>query len=170
MGGDEIVDLVDEADSVIGSATLADCLDHGLLHRAVAVMVRRQDGRLVLQRRNKNDLWHPGLWTLSSTGHVKMGESYSAAAERELFEELGMRCPLRELTRISMPLFSSGRLSEREWVALFATTCESPFKPDPVELEEVREMSVEEAKVLMSGEEVTPDSKILLEKYFSLEV
>ena len=80
----EELDLVDEEDRVVGSATIEECLVKGILHRAVAVLVIRRDGRFVLQQRSKSDLWQPGLWTLSCTGHVKGGETYASAASREL--------------------------------------------------------------------------------------
>ncbi|HMD78774.1 MAG TPA: isopentenyl-diphosphate Delta-isomerase, partial [Nitrososphaerales archaeon] len=68
MPGLEEVDLVDDDDLVIGSARLSDCLAKGLLHRAVAVLVLRRTGTVVLQRRSESDLWNPGLWTISCTG------------------------------------------------------------------------------------------------------
>ena len=65
-----MVDLVDVRDRVVGNTTTAGCLKEGLLHRAVAVLVLRSSGTYVLQQRSRQDSWQPGLWTISSAGHV----------------------------------------------------------------------------------------------------
>jgi len=162
MPADEEVDLVDEEDHLAGAATLGDCLGKGLLHRAVAVLVLRTSGRILLQQRSRRDLWHPGLWTLSCTGHVKRGESYGAAARRELYEELGIRSPLKSFTRLLLPPFQSGGLVEREWVSLFVSKTDLPATIDPIELESVEEVSRSQLKRMLSGPRLTPDAKILL--------
>jgi isopentenyl-diphosphate delta-isomerase len=162
MPADEEVDLVDEEDRLAGAATLGDCLTKGSLHRAVAVLVLRSSGRILLQQRSKRDLWHPGLWTLSCTGHVKRGESYGAAARRELYEELGLRSPVKNFTRLLLPPFQSGSLVEREWVSLFVSETDLPSIIDPGELESVEEVSSSQLRRMLAGPRLTPDAKILL--------
>lgn len=161
----EEVDLVDGEDRIIGSASLGECLDRGLLHRAVAVMVSRSDGRLILQQRSRKDRWHPGLWTLSCTGHVKKGETYEGAAARELEEEIGMRAELAFVTKRQIPTLRQGRLTEREWVSLFAAVSDAAVMVDPVELEGVKELTRQELEGMLGGGSLTPDSVILLADY-----
>src|SRR5690606_27888855 len=36
----------------------------------------------------------PGIWTWAATGHVDEGETYDSAANRELFEEIGVKAEL----------------------------------------------------------------------------
>ena len=165
MSGDEEVDLVDASDQVVGSAPLRACLEQGLLHRAVAVLVVRSNGSLLLQQRSRNDLWHPGLWTLSSTGHVRKGETYARAARRELEEELGMAARLRRISKVLLPAITSGRLTEREWVSMFTTVSDRSPRIDPVELEQVEEVSKLRLARMLNGPELTPDAKILLAAY-----
>ncbi len=164
-----MVDLVDDWDSVVGEATIRRCLEEGLLHRAVAVLVVRSDGSIVLQQRSKRDLWHPGLWTISSTGHVKRGESYESAASRELLEELGINAGLRLFKKYRLPPISSGKLTEREWVTLFTCRTDSRCKVDPVELEGVKEVAEGELRRLVDGGPVTPDAKLILADYLKLQ-
>ena len=156
-------------DRVVGTEPLAECLRKGLLHRAVAVLVLRSSGAVLLQQRSKADLWQPGLWTLSCTGHIRSGEAYRAAAARELQEELGLRSTLQARGKFSLPPFTDGKLTEHEWVALFTTKTDAQVAIDPVELESVREVSVSQLREIVSGGLLTQDAKILLGEYLSAE-
>ncbi|HME18517.1 MAG TPA: NUDIX domain-containing protein, partial [Nitrososphaerales archaeon] len=105
----------------MGTATLERCLRDGLRHRAVAVLVSRSDGKVLIQVRSKNDHWQPGRWTLSCTGHVGAGESYGHAATRELAEELGLKSPVIPVGKLFLPEVRSRGSIESEVVSLFAT-------------------------------------------------
>lgn len=167
MGTDEQVDLVDLHDNVVGTSTIAGCLKDGLLHRAVAVLVLRTAGTFVLQQRSRRDLWQPGLWTISSTGHVKRGESYEEAAGRELGEELGLSGDLTLVRKYLLPPISERGLTEREWVTLFTCRTDSRCRIDPVELETVREVTEEELRTMLADGPLTPDAKTILTDYLS---
>jgi len=169
MPSEEAVDLVDDQDTVVGSATVRECLEKGLLHRAVAVQVVRSSGKYLLQQRSKKDLWHPGLWTLSSTGHVRKGESYDAAAGRELEEELGLTAKLVLRTKRLLPPIKSDSLVELEWVCLYFAQTDSPCVIDPVELEGVKEVTKPELRRLMGDGSMTPDAVILLSEHLEDE-
>ncbi len=162
---DEKVDLVDERDAVVGASTLGDCLSLGLLHRAVAVLVIRSSGRFLLQRRSKKDRWHPGLWTISSTGHVKQGESYDTAASRELMEELGLSAKLERIGKYLLPTMRSDGLTEREWVAFYVARTDSRCTIDSVELDGVDEFDEGSMRRLLKGDAMTQDAVILLRSY-----
>lgn len=161
-----MLDVVDGGDRVVGSATIESCLRKGILHRAVAVLVVRSDGSLVLQQRSKKDMWQPGMWTLSTTGHVKMGEGYAGAAARELKEELGLESPVHERGRFLVPPVTDGTLTEHEWVALFDSSTDSALSIDPVELEAARSFSRAEIREMIGEGRLTDDATFLLKKYF----
>ncbi len=91
QNGDEMFDVVDEHDEVLGQLTRREVHAAGLRHRAVHVFVFSSDGRLFLQKRSMAKDSSPGLWDASCSGHVDAGESYDAAACRELAEEIGLR-------------------------------------------------------------------------------
>ncbi len=165
MAREEAVDLVDDRDRVVGASTLRECLDRGLLHRAVAVVVSRKDGRVILQQRSRRDAWHPGMWTLSCTGHVKKGESYADAAKRELEEEIGVKADLTMVKKYLLPPMKEGGLTEREWVTLFSATSQARTTADPVELEGVGEFTREEVRKMLDGGSMTPDAVILMTEF-----
>ena len=146
---------------------LSDCLERGLLHRAVAVLVLRSSGSVVLQRRSENDLWNPGLWTLSCTGHVKRGESYLQGAARELSEELGLGGSLQLLFKLKLPPIRDRLLTEYEWTSFFTTVTDAQVTPDPQELSGVREVSKAELGHLVERGPLTEDAKILLRRYLT---
>jgi len=158
----EVVDLVDANDRVVGNVTIKRCLEEALLHRAVAVLVIRSSGKFVLQQRSRRDRWHPGLWTISSTGHVRKAEGYESAARRELKEELGMSARLSPVRKYLIPPLSDRGLTEREWVYLYTSRTDAPCIIDPVELEGVKEFTVDEVLGLLDGGPLTPDAKIIL--------
>ena len=165
MPADEMLDVVSERDTVTGRATIKDCLEKGLLHRAVAVLVVRSDGRFLLQQRSKRDVWHPGLWTLSSTGHVMAGEGYDHAARRELDEELGIAAELAVLKKYLLPPIRSAGLTEREWVTLYVARTDAPCMIDPAEVEKAEEVDEPRLRRMFGDGSMTPDAVALMTDY-----
>jgi isopentenyldiphosphate isomerase len=87
----ELFDIVDETDGVIGTASRNEV--HGnpnLIHRVTHVLVFNSTGQLYLQKRVESKDVQPGKWDTSVGGHVDAGEQYEQAAVREMSEELGI--------------------------------------------------------------------------------
>lgn len=100
--GDEVFDVVDDDDQVVGQATRREVHGKNLLHRAVHVFVVNRHGELLLQKRSRFKDVHPGVWDSSAAGHLDAGEDYVDSAVRELEEEMGVSGqPLEEIGRIS---------------------------------------------------------------------
>jgi 16S rRNA (adenine1518-N6/adenine1519-N6)-dimethyltransferase len=97
---DEVFDVVDEHDRVIGREFRGEIHRRGLLHRAVHIFWLRPDGQLCLQRRSFAKDNCPGQLSSSCAGHVDAGEAYVEAAVRELGEELGVRVAPTELQEV----------------------------------------------------------------------
>ena len=102
-GADELLDVVDAEDRVIGVRRRGDIHAEGLMHRAVHVLVFNAQGELFLQKRSMSKDEQPGRWDSSAAGHVDSGEDYHQCAERELAEELGIRviAPPRALFKMA---------------------------------------------------------------------
>ncbi|KAL6012220.1 Nudix hydrolase 3 [Asimina triloba] len=66
----------------------------GNYHRAVHVWIFAESTQEVLlqKRAECKDSW-PGLWDISSAGHVSTGDTSLLTARRELHEELGVDLP-----------------------------------------------------------------------------
>ena len=95
---EELVDIVDKDDNVLYQCTRKEMRAQVLRHRAVFIAVVNSAGELLIHQRSEmKDLW-PSWWDLTVGGVVSAGESYDAAALRELDEEVGIAgVPLVEL-------------------------------------------------------------------------
>jgi len=156
--GGERVDVVDENDSVVRVATRAEMRLRRLLHRAVSIAVFGSDGRLLVHRRAATkDIW-PSYWDIAAGGVVSSGESYEAAAERELAEELGV-------AGVTLQWLGGGRYTDAavdEIAHCYRCVCDGPFVFADGEVAEVRWVDWEELAVLIERQPFTPDSVALL--------
>jgi isopentenyl-diphosphate delta-isomerase len=87
---DEIFDVVDESDRVIGRAPRAEVHVRKLRHRAIHVFVFNNHAELFIQKRSANKDSFPGCYDSSASGHLGHSEDYDACAIRELCEELAL--------------------------------------------------------------------------------
>lgn len=98
--GDELVDVVDAEDRVVGTATRRRMRAEGLRHRCTYILVRDASGDVLVHRRTDTKDIHPGLYDLFAGGVCVAGEGYDECAEREVAEELGVvGAPVRFLFR-----------------------------------------------------------------------
>lgn len=86
----EVLDVIDAHDEIVSTADRSEAHKKGLLHRVVHVMVFDPNGRLFIQQRALSKDRYPGFFEGSLSGHVKSGETFKDAAERELHEELNI--------------------------------------------------------------------------------
>src|SRR6266542_5461370 len=87
---EEMVDLVDEDDRVVGVAPRSEVRARNLLHREVAAICRNSAGAIYVHRRTDTKDVFPGLYDMWVAGVVSSGETYAQAVRRELEEELGI--------------------------------------------------------------------------------
>ena len=129
---EEIFDVVNERDEIIGRETRREVHRTGLKHRAVHVFVFNSRGEIFLQKRSMRKDCSPGLWDSSASGHLDCGEDYDACVVRELREEIGLSvstCPKR--------VFKVNACEEtgQEFVWLYQCASEGPFTLHPEEIE-----------------------------------
>lgn len=86
----QAIQIVDENDNPIKSASKQEAWDQGLRHRVIRIMIANDSGELLLQHRSPTKDIFPDCWDNSVAGHVDVGEDYNEAALRELKEELGL--------------------------------------------------------------------------------
>lgn len=134
---EEIFDVVNERDGVVGQSTRREVHARGLWHRAVHVLVFNARGEVFLQKRSMLKDTAKGKWDSSSSGHVDSGEDYDTCAVRELREEIGLNLAA---TGASLPLkrlFKIDARKETGWEFCWIYRCESegPFVLHPEEIE-----------------------------------
>lgn len=88
------IQIVNENDQPIGSATHQEVWSKGLYHRSVHIIIQDEKRNILLQKRSPQKTLYPGKWTNAATGHVDEGETFEASASRELMEEIGINIPL----------------------------------------------------------------------------
>jgi isopentenyl-diphosphate Delta-isomerase len=133
QSADELFDVVDEQDRVIGRARRADVHAQRLRHRSVHVLCFDPAGRVFLQRRSLLKDSAPGCWCASCSGHVDAGEEYAAAAVRELAEEIGARVAGAEALTPWLRLEAT-RETGMEFVWVYRVAHSGPFTLHPAEI------------------------------------
>jgi isopentenyldiphosphate isomerase len=132
QSADEIFDVVNERDEIIGQRTRAEVHRLGLRHRAVHVLVFNRRRQVFLQKRSMQKDTFPGAWDSSASGHLDRGEAYDACALRELREEIGLE-PAEPPARC----FKIEACCEtgQEFVWVYRCKAEGPFELNPHEIE-----------------------------------
>jgi len=129
---EEIFDVVNERDEVVGQSLRPEVHARGLRHRAVHVLVFNARGEVFLQKRSMSKDTSPGLWDSSASGHVDSGEDYDECAVRELREEIGLT-----IERPPERLFKIAACAEtgQEFVWVYRLEHEGPFTLHSGEIE-----------------------------------
>lgn len=130
----EIFDVVNEHDVVIGQAPRRVVHAEGLRHRAVHILVWNSAGKLFLQKRSMNKDQMPGVWTTSASGHVDSGEDYDFAAKRELDEELGVSINGDHPLKLLFKHPACHRTGE-EFIQVYELTWDGGMTLDPEEID-----------------------------------
>jgi isopentenyl-diphosphate Delta-isomerase len=133
--GDEVI-LVDADDRPLGTMGKLEAHRQGVRHRALSVIVRDRDNRLLLQRRAFGKYHSGGLWTNTCCSHPRPGEDTADAAARRLAEEMGFACPLTLLFSTHYRADVSNGLIEDELVHVFGGRFDGTPDPDPAEVAE----------------------------------
>jgi isopentenyl-diphosphate Delta-isomerase len=129
---EEIFDVVDDNDNVIGQRSRREVHRLGLKHRAIHVLVFNRRGEVFLQKRSMTKDTFPGAWDSSASGHLDTREDYDACAVRELREEIGLVVatpPKRLFKLVARP--ETGW----EFVWVYRHEAEGPFVLHPEEIE-----------------------------------
>ena len=152
----EYFDIYDEAGKHLGTALRSEC--HGnpaLIHCTAHVVVKHPEtGALLLQKRRMDKDIQPGKWDTAVGGHLDAGETFEAAALRELSEELGVT---EKVTLIH--LFDSKIRNdiESENVRIFGVELAGPFNFQQSEIDDVRFFTAGELDDPAFKEKCTPN-------------
>ncbi|WUD76218.1 NUDIX domain-containing protein [Streptomyces sp. NBC_00510] len=155
---DELLDIVDEQDRVVGRATRGEATARGLRHRCVFVLARDGEGRVFVHRRTAEKLVFPALHDMFVGGVVGAGEEYDDAALREAEEELGV-CGLPRPTALFSFLYegTGAAAGHTWWSRVYEVRCDLPVVPQAEEVAWHDFVTEEELERLLPEWEWVPD-------------
>ena len=90
---DQVI-LVNTEDNPIGYMEKIEAHQKGLLHRAISVFIFNQRKEMLIQRRALSKYHTPGIWSNTACSHPRKNETTMEAADRRLFEEMGLKTTL----------------------------------------------------------------------------
>ena len=161
---EELFDVVDEHDRVIDVMSRTEVHRRGLRHRAVHILLFRSSGEMLIHLRHADKEEFPGVWTSSASGHVSAGEPYEMSAQRELFEELGIRVQLEKLGR-----FAACPDTSNEFTESFAAESDAVLQVDETEISAVRwlQTSAIQAELTETPENFSPAFRLIFAEYMA---
>ncbi len=159
---EEIFDVCDAADHVIGQAPRSYVHANKLLHRAAHVFVFNSRHELLVQVRSATKDEFPSCYTSSASGHLSTGEDYLESAQRELEEEIGITAPL-----VFLKKFPASPDLAYEHTVLYRAASDTPPCPDPREVAEILKFTLPDLlrHLQERPEKFSPPFRVLLEWY-----
>jgi len=165
----EILDVVDENNEVIATASRTECHEQKLRHKGVQVFILNSEGDLFVQKRSDSKDIFPGLYEGGITGHVLSGDKCIDAAIRELKEELGIAVTaedLKEIVRFKV-LFEN----EHELITAYLLDYDGPIKIDNNEVVSGEFVPVDDVRQRIKDDdkEFTPVFLIGFDKFMEIK-
>jgi isopentenyl-diphosphate delta-isomerase len=145
LNKEEMVVLVDEKNHVLGYVGKLEAHKKALLHRAISVIIFNSKGEMLIQQRALSKYHWAGIWSNTCCSHPRKDETFQAAAERRLFEELGIKTPLKEEFHFIYKAYDEpSGLTEWEYDTVFTGVFDESFEFNPDEVAAVRWMKMDE--------------------------
>lgn len=154
---DEVFDVVNEKDEVIGEATRKEVHQNpNLIHRTVDIWILNDKGEILIQQRSLTKDNIPGEWDISCAGHIQKGHNPEDTAERELQEELGVKADCKFITK-----FIAKLPNQTEMVNLYYAIHNGPFNFSKEEINQVKFFSKDKALEFIKSD---PDASYFSKK------
>lgn len=162
----EYLDVVDDADNVVGKTSYPDMYEKLLQHRIAHVMIFNSKGEMALQLRSKTKSYAPEHWSTAVGGHVQAGETYEEAAMREMKEEIGIELDLKFLAKDIFIKPNGHRKNLMTFTAIF----DGSFIVNPDEVERMEYFPLEMIQDMIDiGAKFHPELLFLLKKYYKIK-
>lgn len=132
--------------------------------KVVIIIIRDKEGNFFVHQRNKDKKTFPNLFGIGAGGKIEDGETKKEAAERELFEETGLRTNLKYLFKINYK--SESYMSEMN---VFETITEiKELDTDNGEWQWCGWMNKEKVDELLNENKLCPDTAKFYKKYIKI--
>jgi len=163
----ENVVLVDPDDNVLGLMEKLQAHKKGLLHRAFSVFIFNCNGEMLLQQRSASKYHSPSKWTNACCSHPRENESYKDAANRRIYEELGIKCPLKKKFHFIYKVKVEENLWEHELDYVFIGKYDGIYQINKDEVKNTRFISIEKLniEIAQNPEIFTEWFKIIWKEY-----
>ena len=154
---EEMVEMLDDLGNVVSVVSRREIRDRNLLHRSVFVAVVNGSDELLVHRRAPwKDVW-PDSWDIAVGGIVGPGETWAAAAARELVEETGV---VAELGYLGEGEYADAEV--RELARVYHARAEGPFTFDDGEIVEAAWVPITQLREWLADKTACPDSLALV--------
>lgn len=142
----EYFDKVDSDNKVIGTTYKKEAHSKGYVHRAVAIFVFDNTGKLLVQVHEKGG----GILDHTVGGHVRKDESFDEAATREMQEEINLDASVTKIGELYSDETYTGS-QFRHMFAVYKATADKnwKFKPND-EVKKLLLMDIKEVVDLMA--------------------
>ena len=166
---DEIVDVVDENDNLIGQGLKSKCHTNMILHRGAAIFVFKDNSyrETLIQKRSMEKASNPGKLCIPG-GHLSSRENYLAGAKRELQEEMFYEQELPKKIKFE-ELFKIKKSTDKdyEFNLVYRIVHPGPFYNDPDEVESYFFEDIKETlkKIKIHPKNYTETTIFLLNEY-----
>lgn len=166
MSRDELVDVVDENDRVVGKEMKSACHKEGILHRIAAVLLFDSNGRVWLQMR-ANDETGNAYMDYTASGHVRSGGNYAETASRELEEEVSSNAELHALPHTVRESKDIEGFKIRHAIQVYVGKSDGPFRLQKEELSELKAYDMDKIRSLVErdSETLTEGLRVGLREY-----
>lgn len=155
---EEVFDLVNDKNEVIGKVKRSIAHSFGFLHRSTTVVIFNSKGEIFLQKRSPGKKICPNTWDIGASEHLKAGESYEEATIRGLEEELGIAVDSLEFIEDYSQDFSyyDGKVKDNEKDKIFKIIYDGKITIDKVEVCEGKFFKINEVKKMIKKEKFAP--------------
>ena len=166
---EEKVILVDKNDNQVGLMPKLEAHEKGLLHRAFSIFIFNSRYELLLQKRASSKYHSGGLWTNTCCSHPREGEDTLDAANRRLYEEMGIKTSLRKVYDFIYKAELDNQLTEHEFDHVFYGVCDSDPKLNKDEAEDFKWVDMETLNndIIKNEDNYTVWFKIAFEYFYN---
>ncbi|SHN04346.1 NUDIX domain-containing protein [Polaribacter sp. KT 15] len=149
---DELIDiLTPEGKSTGKTALKSEAHKNGWFHATVHIWLFTSDDKILLQKRAMTKKVFPGLWDISVAGHIGAGETILVAAQREVFEEIGLKLQEKDFIKIGTRIHQVKHLNgiiDNEHHHVFIAELKTPLSTLKIQEAEVDDIKLFNLKVL----------------------